>query len=254
MKKKIIFSLVFALLLSFLTVSFSFAQPDTEKDNIIVINKKPIMNTQILLERAKKGVTDYNGILADCNKPEGLEVKKYVTTQKLKEIKMVNGNTQTSYLTTAFYDILDSGGSKYDDEYDDSYSIRCRLDLYWETVEDPYGVEYHRTDKSKATYYQADTQVIVNSADIKCGQTGNYYDPSTGDRGTSLFGWDNVRSVNTPSFNTGYICYGSSSWPYVLSDVQGSGLFAAQESVLKRGTSTWDFVSYLKQGSPLISY
>lgn len=70
----------------------------------VVFEKDPITDLDLLLERAKGGVTDYAGdkAIGKITGTPGAIVKEYVTTQKVKELRW-NGGGLDQYITSAFF-------------------------------------------------------------------------------------------------------------------------------------------------------
>jgi hypothetical protein len=156
------------LLVGFLFVTTMPVNASNDVDSVphrqVIFSKEPIVDESVLYDRAKKGETDLindqsfiKDIVFDKELVSEFNVKSYVTTEKIKEVKELrqkgNESQEDSYVTTIFTDLspksaLLSLGSTYLEQPcdDSSASVTCTLRVYYS----------YRTDTAgQITYYSA---------------------------------------------------------------------------------------------------
>lgn len=123
-------SLVLILILCFTT--FTFAQ--SEKTEIVINEFKEITDTNILFDRALKGIDESKGKLKNnstaeiTNKVtnEKIQLQTASTTQLLKETKVGNQIVRSYATTAAAYSKTDSGNSE------GGADVKATSTIYWE--------------------------------------------------------------------------------------------------------------------------
>jgi hypothetical protein len=146
-------------------------------NQITVLEKyEEINDTDILFERAKKGITDFEtiktkeSILKNSKTGEESKVKTYNTTQLLKVTKDKNGNKENAYKSTTFVfiylpkittDKISINGSHSEDpKYDPSYSVLASSTFYFTTTT-VNGLEHIRLTSAKGNWTIKDNQVSI---------------------------------------------------------------------------------------------
>ncbi len=253
MKKKIIL-LLLCMILTFATSNVAFTSEKKVNDYQTLFKQTEVTDISILWDRANKGEGDIEpkGSLTNSkltNAPQNIIVDTKSTTQKLKQIKHLNGIIQTSYATTVFDTIVDTDESAVPlsadswDRWDGSYSFNHVSTYYYNIfVENNY------------TWVQPSQMV---SRWYKSGNDVSLVDAKTG------FYWQGYNGVNQVSgekyvwpLNEYNISYGSPYWTsvspseiggreYIRCAAVGERVVFEQVSILKRvnTTDTWTFTS-----------
>lgn len=238
---------------------------DLPPDAEVVFEVDPIVDSEVLFQRAKAGVTDLPGdqeeVLASIVGPPGVKLNKYVTTQKTKEIRWHNGG-RTRYVTTAIYEVaLPRNTSEGqvgimsvddDDKTDRSASWTIYLALTYDRVYDVDGAEYGQIQSVKGKWVRHDSQVTCKDALLRAGCGGKRYEG----------GWNASRVkdkvIGYPSSGTQYTFTSSafSDWGHTMfADYQGMAVMGnyivgAARSTLTRGSSTWYLDLDVVKGKP----
>jgi len=127
----------------------------------IVYEQKEITDKEILLERAKKGIsdTDNNEIKEiDVKNARTGEVKKaklYTTTQKLKAEMLTSGGTRETFATTT---IAEYDGSRSNSGDDESYSVKAYSTFYW-NEENHNNIKHLRLINATGSWVSSDSQI-----------------------------------------------------------------------------------------------
>jgi len=168
--------MLFGFLFSTLPASASSAPSDIDsvQQKQVLFSKEPITDEAVLYDLAKKGKTDLASdklLIKDLKFNEKLNkefnIKSYVTTQKLKEVRKIDAHgktvTEDSYATTIFTDIspqtVIKSGSTYIQQPagDTSVSVRCTQTIYYS----------YRTDYLNSIYwYSAKLDKVTSKWDV----------------------------------------------------------------------------------------
>lgn len=214
MRKVLVLMVIYVFMISCLGVAHA-APPDNLPEipvgARIVYERLPLEDTDILLARAKAGITDLPGdveLVRDSISCEpGAMVEKYVTSQKLREVRWLEGGIER-YLTTAIVfvtlpeeyveksdvTVLSDAGilstqTAYDSKTDPSVSWKVELWFTYENQWDALGKTYGKITQVRAKWTRYDSQVVANASMLaaalgtKLG--GGYnnkvqYNPTTG--------------------------------------------------------------------------
>lgn|GEM_PF-3500989 len=150
-----VFFLVGFLFVTILPVSAS-NEIDSCQQKQVVFSKEPIVDEAVLYDRAKKGETDLitdqsfiKDLTFDGELVKDFNIKSYVTTQKLKEVRDLGENgkisNEESYATTIISEIspksYNSGSTYLEQPTVDSQtaSVRCTLTVYFDYRKDTIG-------------------------------------------------------------------------------------------------------------------
>lgn len=240
------------IILVFGMSTVAMAYEDTNNNGVVLFQKDEIKDPAMLLERAKKGITDYNGFVADWAGSDDLKVDKVVTTQKLKAVKDSKEKVTTSYVTTGIYNIQTTGyGSKGLPVWDGSGGVQAYLNIYWEIISDPYNVSYNRIYQTSVTFTRYDSSISIkpSSTYVKSAEEGGSYNPSTGTYGTTSKSCS--RAYPGATFGYSYNCdprYYASDWPWPYVTFSCGRVVGSADTVLKRGTTEWRFSPVISEG------
>lgn len=248
---------VFLITLLLLMCCISGAAFAMVSDNIVVVfEKQEIKDHKTLFERAKKGITDYDGFIAEWEGSKELKVDKYLTTQKLKSVKDKNGSLTTSYVTTGIFKVQPlATGSKIDpDQWDITGGVNAVISVYWETIQQnpPYGATYNRVTKSEVAFYRYDSSISIksNSTYVYAKEDGSYWDPVTNT--TGICSKSCFRAYPGATFGYIYSCspqYYASDWPWPYVIFDNGRVVGYAETQLQRGSGTpWYFKPIVTEG------
>jgi len=170
------------LLLSGFMVAASvpaFAVSDVSvKESKLLYQSQEIKNVDKLFERAKNGVSDIesdkegNGAVSQILKnKEGKQrdVRLYKTTQKLKEIKLANGETETQYATTVIASVSRTyDGNRSDSGSDVSVSVKSSSTFYWSNVT-INGISCIKHQGASGSWVISDSNISISNRQVELG-------------------------------------------------------------------------------------
>ncbi|MBY0085790.1 hypothetical protein [Brevibacillus brevis] len=246
MKKKI-GSIVTALLLTFSLGSVVFAGNAISSSSKVTYKANEITDLKLLFEKAKERKTDLPentprkaALLKDG---ESKDIQVYQTTQRLQVVKdtKTNNNIRESYVTYEFYnvpkDALKEGtistlGSKEDEKWDSSYSVKAYSTYYFDRYYDQNGLPYRDLTKVSGGWVIDDSSVAVTNKEVWFGASGGALRTDGTAGGTVI--QDSPHYFPT-SLSFSYSA--PSSWRPVADSASSIGV--TTKATLKRNTSTW---------------
>ncbi len=226
--------------------------PDLPPNAKVVFEAQEITDSDVLLQRAKAGITDLPGdekeVIASITGPSGAVIDKLVTTQKIKETRW-HGGGQNRYVTTAIFRVhlpkssVDGQVSPAasDDITDPSGSWSFFLTFTYDTKYDASMNRYGQIQSVKGKWARHDSQVTCKDAKLQAGCNGPRLE------GGYNLSKVSSKSIGYPSSGTTYSFTSStfSNWghtQYAASDggdVFGCYIAGGGRCTLQRGGSTW---------------
>lgn len=156
-----------ALVCSIFCTSYSAFAEQHKIEGSVVFEQAEIRDKDILLKRAKSGISDREGsvlktnaIVKNSTTGELKDAKIYSTTQKLKAIQL-NGSLTESFVTTSFAEIL-VDGSRSDSKYDESFSVRAYSTFYWNEV-NINGIKHYEMINATGGWENSDSLIGVQN-------------------------------------------------------------------------------------------
>jgi len=242
----------------------------------VIFSKEPIVDEAVLYDRAKKGETDFildrsfiEDLTFDKELVKDFNIKNYVTTEKIKEVKELGlkGNTtkEESYVTTIFTDLsprsTTSSGSTYLEQpnNDSSASVTCTLRVYYSYRTDliytgniPVNWYSAKLDRVQSRWTISDSQISISNGFVRgtaYGKKVTSFDPHNEGalithRGTAS---GEYSSISNPSSGTNYNYYPNwNDWIDVYPDATHVG--GQADITIHRNTtgSSWNFSYPLK--------
>lgn len=160
----------------------SFAATPEEKE-VILFEAEPITDIDVLLERAKNGITDSTGKVTTFSKKPSLKIQAlnesaaseefeqetFETTQKIKVTQKGSEITET-YNTTEF--VVLSEGRKYETQPDSSGGVVAYSTVTYDRV--PHGNLYlYKLIKVSGGWNVHDSSIILSNREYTYGASGN---------------------------------------------------------------------------------
>lgn len=150
-------------------------------DTKIIFEEKEIKDTNKLLDRAEKGITD-NKSLDEIRNREAviigskgeIEVEPYVTSQLIKKEKITENEVQETYATTVFHPITNSdlmATSKSEDKYDDALSVLAYSTFSYELTTKE-GQTHVAVTSTNGGWDIKDSGVHLENQRVRIGQSG----------------------------------------------------------------------------------
>lgn len=114
--------------------AYSMTLSENSRNQVIFENKE-ILNLDVLLQRAKRGETDYKtaankGVAINLNSQEEIEIPVFSTTQLLK-IEKKGDKLVNTYATTSFIEISSVNFSLSKSTFDSTGYIRAYSTIHW---------------------------------------------------------------------------------------------------------------------------
>lgn len=183
MKRRVLSSVV--CLSTFLSsipfMAFAQGIDSTVGQATVIYQKSEIRDVDKLFERAKNGISDIesdkeiNGETIQVLKnKEGKkrDVKLYRTTQKLKEIKLENGEIETQFATTVIASVSRAYDEKRSDSGSDrSVSVKSSSTLYWSNVT-VKGVPSTQHQGASGSWAVQDFNISISNRQVELGAVG----------------------------------------------------------------------------------
>jgi len=216
----------------------AFASSPEEKE-IVLFEAEPITDVEVLLERAKNGISDSNGEIATFTNKPSLSVQSikttgvededefkqdfYETTQKLKVVQKGDDIIET-YNTTSFAVL--SEGRKYETQPDSSGGVVAYSTVTYDRVPNGH-LALYKLIKVSGGWNVHDSSISLSNREYTYGASGNSVNgaPVSQSSGPQSTGELNAFQQNAPS-----------AWVYVDSVDLLMGVTSVVD--LSRGTSS----------------
>jgi hypothetical protein len=230
----------------------AFAQGNSSISNIdkpkhnVIFSKAEIKDKDLLLERAKKGISDsdisklpaslknQHFVLTD-NKGNKKPIKTVLTTQLLSEVQTPEGNIQNYALNvisdnkvSSVISPLATGGSQSNDGYDATYGVQSYSTIYYSIVF--ASPNQMRLDRVTGGWSLLDGSLALSNKSVVYGTTGTGTNslPVTQSATKYPSGW-------SFDYSTGFSKYvlAGGTWRPVIG--------ATTKCTISRGGSSWTF-------------
>lgn len=257
---KRLFILVISLIFSFSVCGMAFAAPVDK----VLYEQQEIKDLNVLWDRANQGIKDdnkFNFKSVIQGAPIGYDTEDKVTVQKLKEVQLADGKTETSYAATVFsgvkkpkqaaslnFDIrsLLADSKSWNEGDPATYSVQHVSTFYYNSyIDSQHQWKYVQPLKISSTWYRNDSSVAITNSNF-----GAQWEGSTDAQGSS-YTWvkdSDYTYLGTPSIGTQYtkLIKSIPNLGYVNVSVAGGYVVFQQNSSLKRNGSSWNFTSAYK--------
>jgi hypothetical protein len=241
--KKYTFRLL--LICAFILCSAAVYGMEAPKDNnVIVINKDEITDTDQLFLRAKSGISDCDvkpfledqNLILKSQDGDTRKLQSYSTAQVLKKIKKQDGSTEQTIALTTFIEIDNSdlgivpmaNENNYKEDWDDTYAVRAYSTRYITSNTIGLNTSYLLT-KVTGGWENQSFQVSLSERNVDYRCVGVLPD-GIGDLTQRV---NKAPTGNTFSYNTGFK-------KYVYNGMGiGFSVGVITKAKLTRGTANW---------------
>lgn len=258
-KAKLLFSLVLVLLFLVSTTAVAKAPNDNNgfklgKDELFVFEANEIVDQELLLDRAKKGITDVPAyplpkvelIRDDGQKVDSNKIEKYVTVQRVKTKKNIKtGATTDLYRVDSFAAITPTALSDTNQKWDSSYSVLSTNTGWYEVIRCNTfgGLQYFaKYTKVQGKWDKSDGQVTMTN-----GRLGYYHQGAdTRNNSCSSLGshyGGKEKNIGNPTSGTTYSYIPDPAIDRYYATFSVADFNCSNTKVtLTRGTTTWEFL------------